>query len=229
MGEAALPQRQQQVRIGVLALQGSFREHMALLSRVAGVEVVEVRTKEELEGVAGLVIPGGESTTMALVAERWGLIPELQSFHKAGKPIWGTCAGMIFLAEAAEGELRQGGFGCIIIHSNPPALLAAVRRWVLLGCCCLLHDRGARVGRCRTVRGVCLKAAGRGAGGLGRRDLTLHTLCCRPEKGRAVLAGWPGHQGVPELFRRTGRLPAHVSAARQACQAAGNTFAEQGG
>ncbi len=100
-GDAAAPAP---VRVGVLALQGSFREHMFLLQKVPGVEVVEVRTKEELESVAGLVIPGGESTTMALVAERWGLIPELQSFAKAGKPVWGTCAGMIFLAEAAEGE-----------------------------------------------------------------------------------------------------------------------------
>ncbi|GFR41281.1 hypothetical protein Agub_g1956 [Astrephomene gubernaculifera] len=96
------------IRVGVLALQGSFREHMYLLQKVPGVEVVEVRTKEELESVAGLIIPGGESTTMALVAERWGLIPELQSFAKAGKPVWGTCAGMIFLAEAAEGQKKGG-------------------------------------------------------------------------------------------------------------------------
>lgn len=104
-GDAAAPAP---VRVGVLALQGSFREHMFLLQKVPGVEVVEVRTKEELESVAGLVIPGGESTTMALVAERWGLIPELQSFAKAGKPVWGTCAGMIFLAEAAEGQKKGG-------------------------------------------------------------------------------------------------------------------------
>lgn len=51
----------------------------------------------------GLIIPGGESTTMALVAERWGLIGELQRFHGEGRPIWGTCAGMIFLASRAQG------------------------------------------------------------------------------------------------------------------------------
>ncbi|GIL43064.1 hypothetical protein Vafri_852 [Volvox africanus] len=96
------------IRIGVLALQGSFREHMFLLQRIPGVEVVEVRTRDELESVAGLIIPGGESTTMALVAERWGLIPELQAFAKAGKPVWGTCAGMIFLAESAEGQKKGG-------------------------------------------------------------------------------------------------------------------------
>lgn len=96
------------VRVGVLALQGSFREHISLLKTIPGVEVIEVRTKEELESVSGLVIPGGESTTMALVAERWGLIPELQSFHRSGRPIWGTCAGMIFLAERADGQKKGG-------------------------------------------------------------------------------------------------------------------------
>jgi 5'-phosphate synthase pdxT subunit len=101
MGSSSGPS--QTVRVGVLALQGSFREHLALLQRIPGVDAIEVRTKEELQSCVGLIIPGGESTTMALVAERWGLIPELQSFAKGGKPIWGTCAGMIFLAERAEG------------------------------------------------------------------------------------------------------------------------------
>jgi putative intracellular protease/amidase len=95
-----------QVVVGVLALQGSFREHMAMLQQIPGVLAVEVRTKEELEGVSGLIIPGGESTTMARIAEQWGLIPELQSFAKEGRPIWGTCAGMIFLAARAEGGLQ---------------------------------------------------------------------------------------------------------------------------
>mmetsp|Transcript_22211 Transcript_22211/g.38002 ORF Transcript_22211/g.38002 Transcript_22211/m.38002 type:complete len:262 (-) Transcript_22211:671-1456(-) len=96
------------VLVGVLALQGSFREHMTLLQRLPGVDVIEVRSKEELASVAGLIIPGGESTTMANIAERWGLIPELRGFAQTGKPIWGTCAGMIFLAERAEGQ-KEGG------------------------------------------------------------------------------------------------------------------------
>lgn len=111
----------QLVHVGVLALQGSFREHAALLQRVPGVAVVEVRSREQLAGVEGLVIPGGESTTMALVAERWGLIPELQAFAAAGKPIWGTCAGMIFLANRAEGAWR----GC---GAAGGARMAAARR-----------------------------------------------------------------------------------------------------
>jgi 5'-phosphate synthase pdxT subunit len=101
----------QPIRVGVLALQGSFREHMAMLQKLEGVEVIEVRSREELESVAGLIIPGGESTTMALVAERWGLIPELRQFAQRGRAIWGTCAGMIFLAERALGAPRRGGGG----------------------------------------------------------------------------------------------------------------------
>jgi 5'-phosphate synthase pdxT subunit len=119
------------VRVGCLALQGSFREHMTLLRTIPGVEVIEVRTQEELESCGGLVIPGGESTTMALVAERWGLIPHLRSFAASGRPIWGTCAGMIFLAERADGE-------CFYLHSLigrggglRPSLVATL--WVAVG------------------------------------------------------------------------------------------------
>lgn len=90
-------------RIGVLALQGSFAEHVTMLKRVDGVQAFEVRTKEELQSADGLIIPGGESTTMALVAERWGLIPELKQFSAQHRPVWGTCAGAIFLADKATG------------------------------------------------------------------------------------------------------------------------------
>lgn len=91
--------------IGVLALQGSFAEHVTMLKRIDGVQAFEVRTKEELQSADGLIIPGGESTTMALVAERWGLIPELRQFSAQHRPVWGTCAGAIFLAEKATGSL----------------------------------------------------------------------------------------------------------------------------
>lgn len=90
-------------RIGVLALQGSFAEHITVLKRLEGVQAFEVRTKEELRSADGLIIPGGESTTMALVAERWGLIPELKTFSAQSRPVWGTCAGAIFLADKATG------------------------------------------------------------------------------------------------------------------------------
>lgn len=95
------------VKIGVLALQGAFAEHMAILRRL-GVEAVEVRTPVQLEGLDGLILPGGESTTMGLVAERWGLVEPLRAWVHGGKPTWGTCAGMILLAEQATGQ-KQGG------------------------------------------------------------------------------------------------------------------------
>lgn len=91
------------VRVGVLALQGSFREHTTVLQR-CGAEAIEVRTKEELHSCAGLIIPGGESTTMAHIAVKTGMLDELRKFViEESKPVWGTCAGLIFLAETAEG------------------------------------------------------------------------------------------------------------------------------
>lgn len=95
------------VRLGVLALQGAFREHIAMLKRL-NVEAVEVRLAQELDGLDGLIIPGGESTSMGLVAERWGLVEPLRRWVRGGKPTWGTCAGMILLAENATGQ-KLGG------------------------------------------------------------------------------------------------------------------------
>ncbi|NLF66465.1 MAG: pyridoxal 5'-phosphate synthase glutaminase subunit PdxT, partial [Chloroflexi bacterium] len=90
------------MKIGVLALQGAFIEHINILRRL-GVEAVEVRLPEELEGLDGLIIPGGESTTIGKLASLYGLIEPLRSF--AGeKPVWGTCAGMIFMAKDVQRE-----------------------------------------------------------------------------------------------------------------------------
>eukprot|EP00850_Spirogloea_muscicola_P020046 SM000206S06255 [mRNA] locus=s206:51062:52597:- [translate_table: standard] len=94
-------------RIGVLAIQGSFREHLAALRR-CGVAAAEVRRPADLAGLAALIIPGGESTTMANVAERSGLTPELRRFRESGRPVWGTCAGLILLAARATGQ-KEGG------------------------------------------------------------------------------------------------------------------------
>jgi pyridoxal 5'-phosphate synthase pdxT subunit len=85
------------MKIGVLALQGDFIEHEHMLQRL-GVDVVEVRLPKDLEGLDGLIMPGGESTTFAKLAVRFGLVEPLRAFVKAGKPVWGTCAGLIFLA-----------------------------------------------------------------------------------------------------------------------------------
>jgi 5'-phosphate synthase pdxT subunit len=84
------------MRIGVLALQGDFLEHLAALRRL-GVEAVEVRLPGQLEGLDGLIIPGGESTTIGKLAEAYGLMEPLRKFGQE-KAIWGTCAGAIFLA-----------------------------------------------------------------------------------------------------------------------------------
>ncbi len=96
-----------EIRLGVLALQGAFREHIAMLKRL-NVEAAEVRLARELDGLDGLIIPGGESTSMGLVAERWGLVEPLRRWVHGGKPTWGTCAGMILLAERATGQ-KLGG------------------------------------------------------------------------------------------------------------------------
>lgn len=93
--------------VGVLALQGAFLEHIKLLAEI-GVAAVEVRKPEELSGVDALIIPGGESTSMGLIAERWGLVDPLKKWVQSGKPTWGTCAGMIMLADRAEGQ-KLGG------------------------------------------------------------------------------------------------------------------------
>ncbi|TET49175.1 MAG: pyridoxal 5'-phosphate synthase glutaminase subunit PdxT [Anaerolineales bacterium] len=85
------------VRIGVLALQGAFLEHAKALARV-GAEAVEVRLPQELDGIDGLIIPGGESTTIGQIAGRWGLMDPIRDLAGSGRPIWGTCAGMILMA-----------------------------------------------------------------------------------------------------------------------------------
>ena len=85
------------MRIGVLALQGAFVEHMAMLRRL-GVEAVPVRLPEGLEGLDGIVIPGGESTTIGKLMVTYGLLEPLRRTIEAGTPVYGTCAGMILLA-----------------------------------------------------------------------------------------------------------------------------------
>lgn len=83
--------------IGVLALQGAFIEHRKALERL-GVETREVRLPEQLEGLSGLIIPGGESTTIGKLAVTYGLLEPMRSRAASGWPVWGTCAGMILLA-----------------------------------------------------------------------------------------------------------------------------------
>jgi pyridoxal 5'-phosphate synthase pdxT subunit len=88
--------------IGVLAYQGDVREHLRALA-AAGADAVEVRTLADLDRVDGLVVPGGESTVIGKLADRYGLLQPLRERARAGLPVLGTCAGMILLAREVEG------------------------------------------------------------------------------------------------------------------------------
>ena len=85
-------------KIGVLALQGAFIEHVKML-RELGAGAVEVRLPEQLRDLDGLIIPGGESTTIGKIATQYGLLEPIREMVAQGKPVWGTCAGMIVLAK----------------------------------------------------------------------------------------------------------------------------------
>ncbi len=93
------------MRIGVLALQGAFIEHIAMLRRL-GVEALPVRLPAGLAGLDGLIIPGGESTVIGKLMDKYGLLEPLRRTIEAGTPVYGTCAGMILLARdiGAEGQ-----------------------------------------------------------------------------------------------------------------------------
>jgi 5'-phosphate synthase pdxT subunit len=92
------------MRIGVLAVQGAFAEHLATLEAV-GVEGVPVRLPADLDGVSGLILPGGESTAQRRLIERWGLRDPILDLARSGAPLFGTCAGMILLArEISDGD-----------------------------------------------------------------------------------------------------------------------------
>ena len=94
------------MKIGILSLQGGIEEHVNHLKKL-DVDVVEVRRKEELEGLNGLIIPGGESTTIGKLLLKSGIMGELKEKIEEGFPIWGTCAGMILLAKTVKNETKN--------------------------------------------------------------------------------------------------------------------------
>jgi 5'-phosphate synthase pdxT subunit len=108
------------MKIGVLALQGAFQEHLDTLAEI-GVEGAPVRLPADLEGVAGLILPGGESTTMRRLIDRWGLRGPILDLAARGAPMFGTCAGLIVIAREIAGEapilplmdvtIRRNAFG----------------------------------------------------------------------------------------------------------------------
>ncbi|RPA83363.1 SNO glutamine amidotransferase [Ascobolus immersus RN42] len=116
--------------IGVLALQGSFAEHLNTLASVPVISLpfapqyVLVRTQADLELCSALIIPGGESTTMSLLATRTGMLEPLRDFVSEGKPVWGTCAGLIWLSshieDGKEGQekLTIGGLEGVTVRRN---------------------------------------------------------------------------------------------------------------
>jgi 5'-phosphate synthase pdxT subunit len=104
------------VKIGVLALQGDFAEHIATLKRL-GVDTVEVRLPRDLDGLDGLIIPGGESTTIGKLAVDFGLMEPLINFGES-HAIWGTCAGAIFLSKDARRHQPLLGLMDITVQRN---------------------------------------------------------------------------------------------------------------
>jgi pyridoxal 5'-phosphate synthase pdxT subunit len=104
------------VKIGVLAIQGDFAEHIAMLKRL-GVETAEVRLPAHLAGLDGLIMPGGESTTIGKLAVDFGLLEPLREFGKT-HAVWGTCAGAIFLSKDARRNQPLLGLMDIVVKRN---------------------------------------------------------------------------------------------------------------
>lgn len=87
------------LKVGVLGLQGSVQEHIASLNRIDGVEACIVKTKQDLDKVSGIILPGGESTTIGKLLKDFDLLNPLKEKIEKGLPVWGTCAGMILMAK----------------------------------------------------------------------------------------------------------------------------------
>lgn len=107
------------LRVGVLALQGGVAEHMSML-RATGVEPVAVRRRTALDGLAGLLLPGGESTTLIRLIRRWDLADGISDLATAGVPLWGTCAGAVLLSSRIserEHPVSQPSLGLAPVHA----------------------------------------------------------------------------------------------------------------
>jgi 5'-phosphate synthase pdxT subunit len=124
------------VRAGVLALQGDVAEHLTAL-RSAGLDAVPVKTRAELESVDGLVVPGGESTTVIRLLDRFDLARPLQARVRAGMPFWGTCMGLIVAAHDVVGleqrtldlidvTVRRNAFGRQLASAEVPLAIPAL-------------------------------------------------------------------------------------------------------
>lgn len=107
------------MKIGILALQGSVIEHINMFNKINGVEALPIKYAEELDSLDGLVIPGGESTTIRKLLIDFHLLEPLREKIRSGLPVWGTCAGLIILAKTVDGEKNQTiGVMDISAHRN---------------------------------------------------------------------------------------------------------------
>lgn len=106
-------------RIGVLAIQGDFAEHIAAMNEVEGAEAFPVKTVSQLEEIDALIIPGGESTTIGKLCERFGLDKIIIARAQQGMPIWGTCAGLIYMAkDIADSDQQRLGLMDVRVKRN---------------------------------------------------------------------------------------------------------------
>ncbi len=107
------------MKFGVLALQGAFREHKWMLER-CGVETLEVRKAKQLDGIAGLILPGGESTTIGKMMNEWGLMEKIKERVEQGMAIFGTCAGVILLSKEIIGsnQPRLGLMNTVVLRNG---------------------------------------------------------------------------------------------------------------
>jgi 5'-phosphate synthase pdxT subunit len=100
-------------RVGVLAIQGDFAEHIAAMNEVEGVEALAVKKASEIAGLDGLIIPGGESTTIGKICEMFGVDRAIIAAHQRGMAIWGTCAGLIYMATDIADHPEQQRLGLL--------------------------------------------------------------------------------------------------------------------
>lgn len=162
------------MRIGVLALQGAFREHLQALVSL-GIEGVAVRLPQHLRGIAGLIVPGGESTTIGKLAASYDLLPAIRDLAKAGKPIWGTCAGLVFLAREIVGYECQPRLGLLDIKVRRNAFGSQVNSfetWLsipVLNKVALPEEHGQPF-PCVFIRAPLIEAVGEGVEVLARLD-----------------------------------------------------------
>ena len=162
------------MRIGVLALQGAFREHLKALSDV-GAEGVVVRLPGQLRGLDGLIIPGGESTTIGKLAALYGLLPAIRGFADLGRPIWGTCAGLILLARDLVGCNEQPRLHLLDVRVRRNAFGRQVDSFVTLLPVAVLDHVARREERGQPfpavfIRAPSIEAAGAGVQVLARLD-----------------------------------------------------------